>query len=154
MPADSHSQGEHYARRDCRRPRKINIQKRNVLPFSPPAGAGRSSAPRCGAARIRCIATNIRSAFPGNPPSFPCFTHVSVARRSIAEAEIPMGEIPEKRTSLWVWGLLLPFIALLWLPFYTSREPSLFGFPFFYWYQFAWVPLTSLLIYLAYRAVK
>ncbi|HVJ54265.1 MAG TPA: DUF3311 domain-containing protein [Aliidongia sp.] len=65
-----------------------------------------------------------------------------------------MGEIPEKRTSLWVWGLLIPFIALLWLPFYNSREPSLFGFPFFYWYQFAWVPLTSFLIYLAYRAVK
>jgi len=34
------------------------------------------------------------------------------------------------------------------------REPSIAGFPFFYWYQFAWVPLTSLLIYLVYRKVK
>ena len=54
----------------------------------------------------------------------------------------------------WAWGLLLPYIALLWLPFYNAREPSLAGFPFFYWYQFAWVPLTSLLIYLVYRKVK
>ena len=29
--------------------------------------------------------------------------------------------------------LLVPFIGLLWVPFYTSAEPALFGFPFFYW---------------------
>jgi hypothetical protein len=40
------------------------------------------------------------------------------------------------------------------VPFYNSWEPSLFGFPFFYWYQFLWVPLTSLLIYLAHRGAK
>ena len=39
--------------------------------------------------------------------------------------------------------LLVPFIGLLWVPFYNFLEPSLFGFPFFYWYQFAWVPITS-----------
>ncbi len=50
--------------------------------------------------------------------------------------------------------LLVPFVALLWVPFYNSWEPSLFGFPFFYWYQFLWVPLTSLLIYLAHRGAK
>ena len=65
-----------------------------------------------------------------------------------------MGENTEKRSTPWVWGLLLPYIALLWLPFYNAREPSLGGFPFFYWYQFAWVPLTSLLIYLVYRVTK
>jgi len=25
-----------------------------------------------------------------------------------------------------------------------------FGFPFFYWYQFAWVPVTAFLTWLAY----
>ena len=50
---------------------------------------------------------------------------------------------------MWVL-LLLPFVGLLWLPFYNFAEPSLFGFPF-YWYQFAWVPITSLLIWLVYR---
>lgn len=48
--------------------------------------------------------------------------------------------------------LLVPFLGLLWVPFYNSAEPALFGFPFFYWYQFAWVPITSLLIWLVYRS--
>jgi hypothetical protein len=65
-----------------------------------------------------------------------------------------MAEFPERRSSPWVWGLLLPYIALLWLPFYNMREPAVLGFPFFYWYQFLWVPLTSLLIYLVYRRVR
>ncbi len=45
----------------------------------------------------------------------------------------------------------LPFVALLAVPLYDRRDPTLFGFPFFYWYQLAWVPLTSGLIYLAAR---
>jgi len=51
---------------------------------------------------------------------------------------------------MWVL-LLLPFVGLLWVPFYNFAEPSLFGFPFFYWYQLAWVPITSLLIWLVDR---
>ena len=47
--------------------------------------------------------------------------------------------------------LLLPFVSLLWVPFYNFLEPSLFGFPFFYWYQFMWVPITSFLIWLVHR---
>jgi Protein of unknown function (DUF3311) len=50
--------------------------------------------------------------------------------------------------------LLLPFIGLMIVPFYNIREPLLFGFPFFYWYQLAWVPLTSLLTYIVYRSVR
>jgi len=50
--------------------------------------------------------------------------------------------------------LLLPFIGLMIVPFYNVREPHLFGFPFFYWYQLAWVPLTSLLTYIVYRSVR
>ena len=48
--------------------------------------------------------------------------------------------------------LLLPFVGLLWVPFYNGTSPALFGFPFFYWYQLAWVPLTSLLIWIVYRS--
>lgn len=50
--------------------------------------------------------------------------------------------------------LLLPFIGLLLTPLYNSETPTLFGFPFFYWYQLAWVPLTSLLIWIVYRSEK
>jgi hypothetical protein len=53
----------------------------------------------------------------------------------------------------WRWLLVLPFIALLWVPFYNSIEPTLAGVPFFYWYQFLWLFITSgLIIFLYYRA--
>lgn len=48
--------------------------------------------------------------------------------------------------------LLLPFIALLWVPFYNDKDPALLGFPYFYWYQFLWVPLTSLIAWAVYKA--
>lgn len=55
----------------------------------------------------------------------------------------------------WLWLILLiPYVALLWLPFYDHKMPAIAGFPFFYWYQLVWVPITSLLIYLAYRGLK
>ena len=47
--------------------------------------------------------------------------------------------------------LVLPFIGLLWIPFYNFEGPVLFGFPFFYWYQLLWVPLTALIIWIVYR---
>ncbi|WP_321797945.1 DUF3311 domain-containing protein [Caballeronia sp. J97] len=57
--------------------------------------------------------------------------------------------------SPWRWiALLIPYVALLWLPFYNNTRPSFAGFPFFYWYQFLWVPLTSLLLYVVYRGLK
>ena len=52
---------------------------------------------------------------------------------------------------MWVL-LLIPFIGLLWVPFYNHAEPALFGFPFFYWYQLAWVPVTALLTWVVYQA--
>ncbi|WPB55766.1 DUF3311 domain-containing protein [Xylophilus sp. GOD-11R] len=48
--------------------------------------------------------------------------------------------------------LLLPFVGLLWVPFYNRELPALFGFPFFYWYQLAWVFVTALLTWLVYRS--
>jgi hypothetical protein len=54
-----------------------------------------------------------------------------------------------------MWFLLvLPFVGLLWLPFYNQEGPALFGFPFFYWYQLLWVPATALLIWIVYRRGK
>jgi len=63
-----------------------------------------------------------------------------------------MSRTPERstptsaRSSWWSLLLLIPFVALLWVPFYNRLDPTLFGVPFFYWYQFAWVILTSLII--------
>ena len=47
--------------------------------------------------------------------------------------------------------LLLPFLGLLIVPLFNRETPEIGGFPFFYWYMFAWVPLTSLLIWFVNR---
>jgi uncharacterized protein DUF3311 len=54
----------------------------------------------------------------------------------------------------WYALLLVPFVALLWVPFYARETPRLFGFPFFYWYQFAWVVATALIVWLVYVATR
>ena len=39
----------------------------------------------------------------------------------------------------------------LWVPFYNSVDPMLFGVPFFYWYQLLWIILGAVLILIVYR---
>lgn len=63
--------------------------------------------------------------------------------------------MPDRAPSYLVWLLLLlPYAGLLWVPFYNFRTPSIWGFPFFYWYQLAWVPITSFLTWLVYRRLR
>ena len=47
--------------------------------------------------------------------------------------------------------LLIPFVAVLWVPFYNSLQPVWFGIPFFYWYQLLWVILGAALVAIVYR---
>ncbi len=54
----------------------------------------------------------------------------------------------------WYLLLALPFLGLLYPPLYATEDPDLFGFPFFYWYQFAWVPLTAGITYFVYRKTR
>jgi len=54
----------------------------------------------------------------------------------------------------WYVLLVLPFVGLLWVPLYAKKGPELFGFPFFYWYQFAWVIVAAALTILVYRGTK
>jgi len=46
--------------------------------------------------------------------------------------------------------LLIPIVALMWVPSYAETDPELFGFPFFFWYQFLWVFLCSAMTWCAY----
>jgi hypothetical protein len=49
--------------------------------------------------------------------------------------------------------VLIPIVALMWVSSYAKREPELWGFPFFYWYQFCWVFGAAILTSIAYRIV-
>jgi hypothetical protein len=59
---------------------------------------------------------------------------------------------PEREGLRWnAWNLLL-LVPLLMLvtPWFNSAEPRLFGMPFFYWYQFAWVPVGVICVGIVY----
>lgn len=58
------------------------------------------------------------------------------------------------RLTAWHLLLLIPYIAVLWVPFYNSATPSVLGFPFFYAYQMAWVVISSLLVGIVYVATR
>src|SRR5215218_1812201 len=49
--------------------------------------------------------------------------------------------------------LVIPVVALLWVTSYAKETPRLGGIPFFFWYQFLWVIITSALTYSAHRLV-
>ena len=50
--------------------------------------------------------------------------------------------------------VLVPLVAMLWVPSYNKSDPELFGFPFFYWYQLLWVLITAVLTVVAYLFVR
>ncbi len=54
----------------------------------------------------------------------------------------------------WKLLLTLPFLGLCFPQIYARATPTLFGFPFFYWYQFVWVVLASALMGLVYRKLR
>ena len=62
-----------------------------------------------------------------------------------------------EQRSGWSWWYLLfvvQFAAVLWPPFYNKFGPTLWGLPFFYWYQLAWVVIGAVLTAIVYFATK
>ncbi|MBD0843431.1 DUF3311 domain-containing protein [Streptomyces sp. TRM68416] len=47
--------------------------------------------------------------------------------------------------------LVAPFVAMLWVGSYAKTDPVFIGMPFFYWYQMAWVPISTALTMIAYK---
>jgi hypothetical protein len=41
---------------------------------------------------------------------------------------------------------------MLWVSFYNRTNPTLYGFPFFYWYQLVWVILSAAIAGIVYKA--
>ncbi|MGH3794779.1 MAG: DUF3311 domain-containing protein [Pseudonocardiaceae bacterium] len=67
------------------------------------------------------------------------------------------GSHPPARSAMrWSnWNLLLfvPLVALV-TPLYNSEAPRLFGFPFYYWQQFLFIPLGVICVAVVYVKTK
>lgn len=70
-----------------------------------------------------------------------------------SQGGVPDGPPPTDRRKMIAAGVLLviPIVALMWVPLYAREDPKLFGFPFFFWYQFLWVFLCSAMTWTAYK---
>jgi uncharacterized protein DUF3311 len=59
-----------------------------------------------------------------------------------------------RRKRWWYLLLLVPYVALLWVPFYAGAQPEILGVPYFYWYQFLWVFIAAILTAVVYFATR
>ena len=50
--------------------------------------------------------------------------------------------------------LIVAIIGTLWVPIYARSLPELGHFPFFYWYQLIWVPLTAAILWICYLLLR
>lgn len=48
-----------------------------------------------------------------------------------------------RKLSWWYLLLLVPFVALSAVPLFNRVEPRLWGFPFFWWFQLLWIPVSA-----------
>jgi uncharacterized membrane protein len=56
--------------------------------------------------------------------------------------------------SPWNWLLPIPIVLPLLVPLYNRVEPTLFGWPFFYWFQLALVGVGVLTTVVVYRMTR
>ena len=54
-----------------------------------------------------------------------------------------MADKPKKRFRAVHLLLLIPYVAMMWVPSYNRIEPMIAGIPFFYWYQMLWIVLGA-----------
>jgi hypothetical protein len=59
----------------------------------------------------------------------------------MAEPSVDETTAPPPRTdkSPWNWLLIVPIVLPLMTPLFNADSPRLFGFPMFYWLQFAFI---------------
>ena len=55
---------------------------------------------------------------------------------------------PARRPSTGLWVVIViilipPVVLPLWVPLYDKTDPTLWGFPFFYWFQFALILFSA-----------
>jgi hypothetical protein len=63
-----------------------------------------------------------------------------MAEPAVGDSAVPVpAEPPRTDRSPWNWLLLVPIVVPLLTPLFNAYEPRLFGFPMFYWLQFAFI---------------
>ena len=58
-----------------------------------------------------------------------------------------------RSTGLWVAIVVIlipPVVVPLWVPLYDKTDPTLWGFPFFYWFQFLLILCSAVLTIVAF----
>lgn len=61
---------------------------------------------------------------------------------------------PRSDRHSWYWLLVLPVVVPLLVPVFNRTDPALFGFPFFYWVQLAFIALGVSVTTLVYLKTK
>ncbi|MGH8892752.1 MAG: DUF3311 domain-containing protein [Actinomycetes bacterium] len=78
--------------------------------------------------------------------------HPSAGGHEPAPAEDASGR--RLNFSPWNLLLLLPLVATLFPAIYNGEEPTVAGWPFFYWYQMLAIPFSVVLTIIVYRATR
>ncbi len=73
---------------------------------------------------------------------------------SESSGQLAVPQSRPKSSRLWNLLMVLPYLGLCFPRIYTRATPALWGFPFFYWYQFAWVLTTSALLGIVYLKIS
>ena len=63
------------------------------------------------------------------------------------------GALKASLIALALVALAVPIVLPLLVSTYARVEPRLAGIPFFFWYQFALIPVSAVLTFVAYRLV-
>ena len=67
-----------------------------------------------------------------------------------------MSRLSAVKPAYWISGVLLAVAVVvpLLVPTYAKKDPHLWGFPFFYWYQLMWVFLSAILVSISYKLLR
>ena len=74
----------------------------------------------------------------------------------MSSADAPPAGVTPRRSdrSPWNWLLVVPIVVPLLVPLYNKVDPTLFGWPLFYWLQLAFVALGVVTTSIVYRMTR